>query len=75
MFDRVVEPLSNREIEVLKLIAEGLTNQEIAQKLYLSTSTVKAHTYNLYSKLDVHSRTQAVAKARMLGVLPGVLPS
>lgn len=75
VFDRVVEPLSNREIEVLKLIAEGLTNQEIAQKLYLSTSTVKAHTYNLYSKLDVHSRTQAVAKARMLGVLPDVLPS
>ena len=68
--ERLIEPLSERELEVLDLIAEGLTNREIAQKLYLSLSTVKAHTYNMYGKLDVHSRTQAVARARMLGLLP-----
>jgi LuxR family maltose regulon positive regulatory protein len=67
--DQIVEPLSEREIEVLHWIAEGLTNREIAQKLYLSTSTIKAHTYHIYGKLNVHNRTQAVAKARALGVL------
>jgi LuxR family maltose regulon positive regulatory protein len=66
----MVEPLSEREGEVLQLIAEGLSNREIAQKLFLSMSTVKVHTYNIYSKLGVHSRTQAVAKARTLGILP-----
>ena len=71
----LVEPLSEREIEVLELIAEGLSNREIAQKLYLSISTIKAHTFNIYGKLDVHSRTQAVAKARTLGILPDVLAS
>ena len=66
----LIEPLSERELEVLALIAQGLTNREIAQKLHLSLSTVKVHTYNTYSKLDVHSRTQAVARARVLGLLP-----
>ncbi len=66
----LIEPLSEREIEVLQLIAEGLSNREIARKLFLSMSTVKVHTYNIYSKLGVHSRTQAVAKARALGILP-----
>jgi LuxR family maltose regulon positive regulatory protein len=66
----LIEPLSERELEVLALIAQGLTNREIAQKLYVSLSTVKAHTYNMYGKLDVHSRTQAVARARTLGLLP-----
>ena len=66
----MIEPLSEREIEVLQLIAEGLSNREIAQKLFLSVNTVKVHTYNIYSKLSVHSRTQAVAQARVLGVLP-----
>jgi LuxR family transcriptional regulator, maltose regulon positive regulatory protein len=66
----LVEPLSEREIEVLQLIAEGLTNQEIASKLYLSLNTVKAHTRNIYGKLDAHHRTSAVAKARALGILP-----
>lgn len=65
----LIEPLSEREGEVLQLIAQGLSNREIAQKLYLSISTVKAHTYNIYNKLGVHSRTQAVAKARALGIL------
>jgi LuxR family maltose regulon positive regulatory protein len=65
----ILEPLSERELEVLQLITEGLTNPEIAARLYLSTNTVKAHTRNIYGKLDVHSRTQAVARARALGVL------
>ncbi len=65
----LVEPLSEREIEILQKIAEGLTNPEIADRLYLSLNTVKVHTRNIYSKLDVHNRTQAVAKARALGIL------
>jgi LuxR family maltose regulon positive regulatory protein len=63
------EALSEREIEVLELIAEGLTNREIASRLYLSLNTVKAHTRTIYSKLDVSSRTQAVARGRALGIL------
>jgi LuxR family maltose regulon positive regulatory protein len=68
----LVEPLSQREIEVLQLIADGLTNQEIATKLYLSLNTVKVHTRNINGKLGVHSRTKAVVSARALGVLPSV---
>jgi LuxR family maltose regulon positive regulatory protein len=68
----LIEPLSKRELEVLALIAEGLTNREIAQKLHLALSTIKVHTYNTYGKLDVHSRIQAVARARLLGLLPFV---
>jgi len=68
----LVEPLSERELEVLQLIAEGLTNPEIASRLFLSVNTVKAHTRNVYGKLGVHSRTQAVAKAQALGVLPSI---
>jgi LuxR family maltose regulon positive regulatory protein len=66
----LVEPLSEREIEVLQLIAEGLTNQEIASRLFLSPHTVKVHSHNIYGKLGVHNRTQAAAKARALGILP-----
>ena len=65
-----IEPLSDLELEVLQLIAEGLTNQEIAAQLFLALNTVKAHTRNIYSKLGVNSRIQAVARARDLGVLP-----
>lgn len=64
------EPLSERELQVLALIAQGLTNPEIADRLYLSPNTLKAHTQNIYAKLDVHSRVQAVNKARQLGFLP-----
>lgn len=64
-----IEPLSEREIEVLQLIAEGLTNPEIAARLILSLYTVKTHTRNIYGKLGVNNRTQAVAKARTLGIL------
>ena len=66
----LVEPLSERELEVLELIAEGLTNPEIASRLFLSLHTIKAHTHNIYGKLGVHNRTQAVTRARALGVLP-----
>jgi LuxR family maltose regulon positive regulatory protein len=55
---------------VLRLIAEGLTNQEIANGLYLSLNMVKVHTRNMYGKLGVNNRTQAVAKVRALGILP-----
>jgi LuxR family maltose regulon positive regulatory protein len=64
-----VEPLSDREKEVLQLIAEGLTNQEVANRLYLSLHTVKVHARNIYGKLGVKNRTQAVAKAKALGIL------
>ena len=66
---KLIEPLSEREIEVLQLIAEGLTNQEISSQLYLSLNTVKAHTRNIYGKLGVNNRTQAGARARVLGIL------
>jgi LuxR family maltose regulon positive regulatory protein len=65
----LIEPLSDREIEVLQHIAEGLTNQEIASHLYLSLNTIKVHTRNIYSKLGVKSRTQAVARAQELGII------
>ncbi len=61
-------PFSPRELEVLQLIAEGLSNQEIAARLILSLNTVKGHTRKIYGKLGVNSRTQAVAKAQALGI-------
>ena len=65
----LTQPLSERELEVLHLVAEGLTNQEIATKLYLSLHTVKVHVRNIIAKLGVGNRTQAVAKGRALGIL------
>jgi ATP/maltotriose-dependent transcriptional regulator MalT len=65
----LVEPLSKRELEVLSLMAQGLTNNEIAQRIVVSAQTVKVHTRNIYGKLDVNSRMQAVAKAKALGLL------
>ena len=66
----LVEPLSQREVEVLALVSEGLTNQEIADRLFLSLATVKWHTSNIYGKLAVNNRTEAVARAHTLGLLP-----
>lgn len=65
-----IEPLTPREIELLKLIADGLTNKEIGQELSISLGTVKRHTANINGKLNVHSRTQAAAVARALRILP-----
>ena len=66
----LIEPLSARELEVLQLIAEGLGNQEIANRLYLSQHTVKVHARNIYGKLGANSRTHAIAIAKALGILP-----
>ncbi|HMD88608.1 MAG TPA: LuxR C-terminal-related transcriptional regulator [Anaerolineaceae bacterium] len=62
--------LSAREMEVLKLIAEGKSNQEISAQLYLALNTVKRHAYNIFAKLEVRKRTQAVSMARKLGLIP-----
>jgi LuxR family maltose regulon positive regulatory protein len=62
--------LSAREVEVLGLIADGRSNQEISAELYLALNTVKRHIYNIFTKLDVKNRTQAVTRARQLGLIP-----
>jgi NarL family two-component system response regulator LiaR len=62
--------ISNRELEVLKLMAEGLSNQEIAERLFVSLNTVKTHTSGLFSKLDVKRRTQAVELGKRLNLIP-----
>jgi LuxR family maltose regulon positive regulatory protein len=66
----IVEPLTERELEVMVLIAERLTNQEIAQRLVISPNTVKRHASNIYEKLGARNRRQAAVKARSLGILP-----
>jgi LuxR family maltose regulon positive regulatory protein len=65
----LIEPLSRRELEVLRLLATGLSNKSIANTLSISVTTVKKHLQNIYGKLNVHSRTQAVDRARQLGLL------
>jgi predicted ATPase/DNA-binding CsgD family transcriptional regulator len=66
----LIEPLSDRELEVLALIRDGLSNRDIAERLFLSVGTVKVHTRNIYGKLSVSSRTQAVAEAARYHLLP-----
>jgi LuxR family maltose regulon positive regulatory protein len=66
----LIEPLTERELEVLQLIALGRTNQEIARQLVVAPGTVKAHTASIYRKLDVANRTEAAARAHQLGLLP-----
>jgi ATP/maltotriose-dependent transcriptional regulator MalT len=63
------EDLSSRELDILPFLAAGLSNKAIADELYLSAGTVKWHLKSIYRKLDVHSRTQAVATARDLNLI------
>ena len=65
----LVEPLSERELEVLQLVAQGLSNRQISERLFLALSTVKGHNRNIFGKLDVKRRTEAVARARELGLV------
>ena len=65
----LIDPLSQRELEVLQLIAQGLSNREISQKLFLALSTVKGHNRIIFDKLQVHRRTEAIAYARELGLI------
>ncbi len=65
----LVEPLSQRELEILKLIAQGLSNREINKRLFLALDTVKGHNRRIFDKLQVQSRTEAIARARELGLL------
>jgi LuxR family maltose regulon positive regulatory protein len=65
----LVEPLSERELTVLRLLAQNQTYQEISQALYVSLNTVKTHVKHIYAKLQVHTRRQAAAKAQELGLL------
>ncbi len=65
---KLIDPLTPRELEILELIIEGASNEEIARRLVLSVYTVKKHVSHLFDKLDVNSRTQAVARARALGL-------
>ena len=69
--DSLPEPLSERELDVLQLIATGRTNQEIADILVIALSTVKSHINNIYGKLGTKRRTQAIAIARKRGLLSG----
>ncbi|MFL6276877.1 MAG: LuxR C-terminal-related transcriptional regulator, partial [Blastocatellia bacterium] len=65
----LIEPLSRRELEVLRLIAQGLSNREISEQLFLALITVKGHNQRIFGKLQVRNRTEAVARARELGLL------
>ena len=65
----LLDPLSERELEVLALIAAGRSNEEVGRELYVSVGTVKTHLKHIYGKLEVHTRTQAVARARELRLL------
>lgn len=65
----LIDPLSERELEVLRLIAQGLSNKEISDQLFLALSTVKGHNRNIYDKLQVQRRTEAVLRGRELGLL------
>jgi LuxR family maltose regulon positive regulatory protein len=65
----LIEPLSQRELDVLRLIAQGLSNDEIGKRLFLALDTVKGHNRRIYDKLQVQRRTEAVARARELGLL------
>lgn len=65
----LVEPLSERELDVLRLLATGMSNPEIADQLFIATSTVRSHLKNIYGKLNVHKRWDAVHQAKELGLI------
>ena len=65
----LVEPLSPRELEILKLITQGLSNREIGERLFLALDTVKGHNRHIFDKLQVQRRTEAITRARELGLL------
>ena len=65
----LIEALSSREIEILNLLAQGLSNREIAAQLFLTLNTIKVHNRNIFGKLNVKNRTQAVTKGRQLGLI------
>lgn len=67
VFSRKISP---RELQVLQLMSDGLTNQEIADRLFVSLNTIKTHTSNLYEKLEVKRRTQAIETAKKLNIIP-----
>ena len=65
----LLEPLSQRELDILRLISQGLSNQEIGDRLFLAVNTVKGHNRVLFDKLQVERRTEAIARARELGLI------
>ena len=67
---RLIDPLSERELEVLQWLASGASNREISQRLYICESTVKRHVYHIFGKLNVRNRTQAAMWARTMGLTP-----
>jgi len=67
--EQPIDPLTERELDVLAEIAAGYTNEQIADRLFISRGTVKRHTANIYLKLGAHHRTEAVARGRQLGLL------
>ncbi|MBI1880297.1 MAG: response regulator transcription factor [Chloroflexi bacterium] len=66
----ILEPLSERELEVLQWLASGASNREFGWRLTITESTVKRHVYNIFGKLNVRNRTQAALRARQLGITP-----
>jgi LuxR family maltose regulon positive regulatory protein len=65
----LIDPLSQRELKILQLIAQGLSNREIGERLFLALDTIKGHNRKIFDKLQVQSRTEAIARARELGLL------
>jgi LuxR family maltose regulon positive regulatory protein len=65
----LIEPLSAREVEILELIAQGFSNREIGERLYIALDTVKGHNRKIFGKLGVQRRTEAIARARAVGLL------
>jgi LuxR family maltose regulon positive regulatory protein len=65
----LLDPLSERELEILRLVAEGLSNREVSERLFIALDTVKGHNRNIYQKLQVKRRTEAVARARELDLI------